>query len=192
VDDIIRYEIFCQLREKIRGSRSHLLVGIDIAKDKHHAFLGTATGKTLWKRLILTNDYNGFQSLVGQTELLMKQHQLSEVAFGLEPTGNYHKPLAHWLIANGHTVVLVSGKAVSDNRQLIDGRWDKNDSKDSANVADLISQGKCQFYEQPDNRIVAVRNLLSVRKRLKLQEHSLRMQIRNGLVAKYFAEMDCF
>lgn len=89
-------------------------------------------------------------------------------------------------------VVLVSGKAVSDNRQLLDGRWDKNDSKDSANVADLISQGKCQFYEQPDELIIALRNLLSVRKRLKLQEHSLRMQIRNGLVAKYFPEMDRF
>jgi transposase len=85
---------------------------------------------------------------------------------------------------------LVSGKAVSNNRQLLDGRWDKNDTKDSANVADLISQGKCLFLEQPDEKIVAVRNLLSLRKRLKKQEHSLRMQIRNGLLAKYFPEMD--
>jgi transposase len=169
-----------------------LLVGIDIAKEKHHAFFGTATGNTLWRRLLFTNDYQGFQNLLERADLLMKQHQLSKVAFGLEPTGNYHKPLAHWLIAKGQMVVLVSGKAVSDNRQLIDGRWDKHDSKDSANVADLISQGKCQFYEQPDQHIVEVRNLLSVRKRLKLQEHSLRMQIRNGLLAKYFPEMDRF
>lgn len=190
MDDIIRYDLFCQLRAKIRGSKHYLLVGIDIAKDKHHAFFGTATGKTLWRRLIFTNDIYGCQRLMEQVDILMNQHKLKQVVFGVEPTGNYHKPLANWLIINGHMVVLVSGKAVSDNRQLLDGRWDKNDSKDSANVADLISQGKCQFYEQPDEQIVALRNLLSVRKRLKKQEHSLRMQIRNGLLAKYFPEMD--
>jgi len=190
VNDVIRYDLFCQFRKTIRGSTEHLLVGIDIAKDKHHAFFGTATGKTLWRRLLFNNDLFGYQRLIEQVDLLMKQHQLKKTAFGIEPTGNYHKPLAHWLITKGHMVVLVSGKAVSDNRQLLDGRWDKNDSKDSANVADLISQGKCQFYEQPDKQIVAVRNLLSVRKRLKKQEHSLRMQMRNGLLAKYFPEMD--
>jgi transposase len=188
--DIKRYELFCQLRANIRGSNGHLLVGIDIAKDKHHAFFGTPTGKTLWRRLLFRNDVSGFQQLIEQVDLLTEQYKLNAVVFGLEPTGNYHKPLAHWLIAKGYMVVLVLGKAVKDNRQLLDGRWDKNDCKDSANAADLISQGKCQFYEQPDENILAVRNLLSIRKRLKKAEHSQRMQIRNGLLAKYFPEMD--
>ncbi|MBU1056126.1 MAG: hypothetical protein KKC46_20220 [Proteobacteria bacterium] len=55
----------------------------------------------------------------------MHQHQLNNVVFGMEPTGNYHNPLANWLIENGYEVVLVGGKAVKDNRQLLDGRWDK-------------------------------------------------------------------
>jgi hypothetical protein len=38
------------------------------------------------------------------------------------------------------TVVLVSGVAVKRNRELLDGRWDKHDTKDAANIADLISQ----------------------------------------------------
>ena len=57
-------------------------------------------------------------------------------------------------------------------------------------VADLISQGKCLFYEQPDDNIIAARNLLILRKQLKKQEHRLRMRIRNGLLAKYFPELD--
>jgi transposase len=190
LDDIARFEHFCQFRSIIRGSREHLIVGIDIAKDKHHAFFGTATGKTLWRRLIFTNDLIGYQRLIEQTESLLRQHQLKEAVFGLEPTGNYHKPLAHWLIRNNYLVVLVAGKAVKDNRQLLDGRWDKNDTKDSANAADLVSQGKCQFYEQPDSILLAVRNLIAVRKQLKKEEHKLRMRIRNGLIAKYFPEMD--
>jgi transposase len=190
LDDIGRFEQFCQFRSLIRGSREHLIVGIDIAKDKHHAFFGTAYGKTLWRRLIFTNDFIGYLRLVEQTELLLKQHRLKEVVFGLEPTGNYHKPLAHWLIQHDYPVVLVAGKAVKDNRELLDGRWDKNDTKDSANAADLVSQGKCQFYEQPDSVMIAVRNLIAVRKQLKKEEHKLRMRIRNGLIVKYFPELD--
>ncbi len=190
MDDVSRFEQFCQFRKIIRGSRKHLIVGIDIAKDKHHAFFGTAYGKTLWRRLIFTNDLTGYQRLLEQTELLLKQYQLEKVVFGLEPTGNYHKPLAYWLIRHNFFVVLVAGKAVKDNRELLDGRWDKNDTKDSANVADLVSQGKCQFYEQPDRVLIALRNLIVVRKQLKKEEHKLRMRIRNGLIVKYFPEMD--
>ena len=118
------------------------------------------------------------------------RHQLQQVVFGLEPTSNYHKPLAHWLTQQGDMVVLVAGKAVKDNRELLDGRWDKNDTKDSANVADLIGQGKCLFYENPEDDIISLRNLLSVRKLLKKEEHRQRMRIRNGLLAKYFPEME--
>ena len=46
VEDI-RLTEFRQLKKEIRGSKDHLIVGIDVAKEKHHAFFGTATGKTL-------------------------------------------------------------------------------------------------------------------------------------------------
>jgi transposase len=189
-DDVSRYSDFCQFRSVIRSSKRHLVVGLDIGKDKHHAFFGTAYGKTLWRRLIFDNDISGYRRLIEQVNALVPQHQLEQVIFGMEPTGNYHKPLAHWLITQGYEVVLVGGKAVKDNRQLLDGRWDKNDTKDSANVADLMSQGKCQFYEYPDEELHSLRCLLSLRKRLKKEEHRLRMQIRNSLLAKYFPEMD--
>jgi len=29
--------------------------------------------------------------------------------------------------------------------RTLDGRWDTNDTRDAANVADLVSQGKCLF-----------------------------------------------
>lgn len=189
-DDITRFAEFCQFRAKIRSSKNHLIVGFDIGKDKHHAFFGTAYGKTLLRRLIFDNNIQGYQRLTEQVNTLLSQNELEQVVFGLEPTGNYHKPLAHWLISSGHEVVYVAGKAVKDNRQLLDSRWDKNDTKDSANVADLMSQGKCQFYEYPEAKLVSLRNLLSLRKRLKKEEHRLRMQIRNNLLAKYFPEMD--
>jgi hypothetical protein len=72
----------------------------------------------------------------------------------------------------------------------LDGRWDKHDTKDSANVADLISQGKCLYYEYAPLVLKDLRGLLSLKRRLKKQEHGLRIRIRNSLLAQYFPELD--
>lgn len=189
VEDI-RLEEFRQLKKEIRGSREYLIVGIDVAKEKHHAFFGTATGKTLLRRLIFENSLDGFEKLQDQAQVIKEAQGLSKVIFGLEPTANYHKPLGEHLIKCGEMIVLVSGVAVKRNRELLDGRWDKHDTKDSANIADLIAQGKCQFYEYPMMRLRDLRSLLSLKRKLKKQEHSCRVRIRNHLLAQYFPELD--
>ncbi|MCK5187951.1 MAG: IS110 family transposase, partial [Deltaproteobacteria bacterium] len=190
VEESNRLKGFRQLRKEIRSSKEHLIVGIDVGKDKHHAFFGMATGKTLLRRLIFENSIDGFEKLFAYAEAIKVQHALDKVVFGLEPTANYHKPLAEYLIKCDHSVVLVSGVAVSKNRELLDGRWDKNDDKDSANVADLISQGKCLYYDYPSMPIRDLRSLLSLKRRFKKQEHGTKVRIRNHLLAQYFPEFD--
>jgi transposase len=185
-----RLEEFRQLRKEIRHSEEYLIVGIDIAKDQHHAFFGTATGKTLLRRLVFSNDHEGFRKLLDHAEALRVRHGLKKVVYGMEPTANYHKPLGEYLITLGRTVVLVSGVTVKRNRESLDGRWDKHDVKDSANVADLISQGKCLHYEHPSAELRGLRGLLSLKRRLKKQEQGYRVRIRNHLIAQYFPEMD--
>jgi len=100
--------------------------------------------------------------------------------------------LGEHLIGCGLEVVLVAGVAVKNNRALLDGRWDKHDTKDAANIADLVSQGKCLFYEYPGTALRDLRGLLSLKRRLKKQEHGYRTRIRNHLLAQYFPEMDRF
>jgi transposase len=190
VNENTRIKEFRQLRKEIRGSSEYLIIGIDVAKDKHHAFFGTATGKTLLRRLIFENSIDGFEKLIAYAEAIKAQHSLGKVVFGIEPTANYHKPLAEYLTKCRHNVVLVSGVAVSNNRELLDGRWDKNDTKDSANVADLICQGKFLYYDYPSIPLRDLRNLLSLKRRLKKQEHGTRIRIRNHLIAQYFPEFD--
>jgi transposase len=185
-----RLEEFRQLRHEVRHSEEYLIVGIDVAKERHHAFFGTATGKTLLRRLVFNNDYEGFRKLLDQVEALRVRHGLKKVVYGMEPTANYHKPLGEYLITLGRTVVLVSGVTVKRNRESLDGRWDKHDVKDAANVADLISQGKCLYYEYPSAGLRGLRGLLSLKRRLKKQEHGYRVRIRNHLIAQYYPEMD--
>jgi len=186
----IRLEQFLQLKKEIRGSEKHLIVGIDAAKEKHNAFFGTARGKTLVKNLVFDNTLEGFQKLLAYVERIKVQYSLMAVVFGIEPTANYHKPLAEHLIKCGHLVVLVGGVAVKNNRQLLDGRWDKHDVKDAANVADLIAQGKCLFYEYPLMTLRNVRILIALKRRLRRREHGMSVCIRNHIIAQYFPELD--
>jgi transposase len=188
--DDSRLREFRQLKQQIRGSREHMVVGMDIAKDRHNAFFGIPTGKTLLRRFVFDNRRGGFESLCAHADLLKARHALRKVVFGMEPTADYHKPLAEYLIGRGHMVVLVGGVAVKRNRELLDGRWDKNDTKDAANVADLIAQGKCLFYDLPSPDLRELRGLLSLKRRLTKEEHGYRVRIRNHLLAQHFPEMD--
>jgi transposase len=140
--------------------------------------------------LVFENSINGFEKLMACSDALKAQHCLGKIVYGLEPTASYHKPLAEYLIKSGCNVVLVSGVAVSRNRELLNGRWDKNDNKDSANVADLISQGKCLYYDYPAVAMRDLRNLLSLKRKMRKLEHGIRVRIRNNLIAQYFPEFD--
>ncbi len=110
--EIIRRKQFCQIVSEIGKSNEYLIVGIDVAKDKHHAFMGTATGKSLLRKLIFENNIDGFSRLLKTAEAIRSQNGLSKMVYGVEPTGNYHKPLARHLIHCDCNVVLVTGQAV--------------------------------------------------------------------------------
>ena len=97
-DEATRYAEFCQFKAEIRLSKDYLIVGIDVAKDRHHAFFGTATGRTLLRRLLFDNNQAGFKRLIERSSQLCIEHGLCRVVYGLEPTGNYHKPLSSWLL----------------------------------------------------------------------------------------------
>jgi len=188
--DIARVNQYRQFKENVRRTKNYLVIGIDIAKSSHYAFFGTPDGKTILRRFIFNNNVEGFEKLITMANSLCRQNGLDKMVFGIEPTGNFHKPLANYLVSNQYFIVMVTGKAVRNNRQLLDGRWDKNDVKDSANVADLIAQGKCQYYDQPDENMLDLKKLLSLRKRLKKTEQRLILSIRNSLITKYFPEFD--
>ncbi len=76
----------------IYGLNKHLTVGIDVAKDKHHTFMGTATGKTLVSKLLFDNTISGFEKLLARAKKVSEKNQLPEITLGVELTGKYHKP----------------------------------------------------------------------------------------------------
>lgn len=185
-----RLRWFRQFRQDAKSALPILVVGIDIAKSKHHAFFGTPDGKTIRRRLIFENSRDGFETLLFEANQMLGDNDLEDIVFGIEPTSVYHKPLGEYLIREGYQVVYATNNAIKKNRALLDGRWDKNDTKDAANVADLVSRGKCHFYDYPHRHFRDIRSLLSLRQRLKKQVQRYHLRIRNNLVAQYFPEMD--
>lgn len=188
--EIIRRELYCQTVQEISGSDEYLVVGIDVAKNKHLAFMGTSNGISLRRKLIFENNIEGFSQLLKTVEEVKAKRGLLKTVYGMEPTGNYHKPLARHLVHCDCNVMLVTGQAVKNNRTILNGRWDKNDTKDAANVADLVSRGKCLYFDWPSEKFINIRGLLSLRRNLKREEHRLKMRIRNTLLAQYFPELD--
>ena len=136
-DYATRLRWFRQFKEHVNASANTLIVGIDIGKDTHHGFLGTLAGRTIYRRLIFENSIYGFDKLLFLIQRYLSAEQLAEAVIGVEPTSVYHKPLAEYLITTGYAVVYVTNAAIKKNRAILDGRWDKNDTKDAANVADL-------------------------------------------------------
>jgi hypothetical protein len=90
--NLIRVKDYRQLKEQIRGSEEYLIVGIDISKDKHHAFLGAANGKTLLRRLILQltvlTAFAHEHVIFPMLELLVPVNLSNKTSSGLKPYFN--------------------------------------------------------------------------------------------------------
>lgn len=78
-EDGIRLEEFRQLKKEIRGCGEYLIVGIDVAKEAHHAFFGTATGKTLVKRLVFCGAHHNAWSDCTRTVIDFCLRQVKQV-----------------------------------------------------------------------------------------------------------------
>jgi transposase len=72
---------FRQFKKQIRGSKEHLIVGLDIAKRKHHGFFGDANGRTLLKGLIVEDSAKGFRHLLTQVRFNMDREELRRVVY---------------------------------------------------------------------------------------------------------------
>lgn len=66
-----------------------------------------------------------------------------------EATGNYHRPLAHFLLSQGFHLELIPSLAVARTREAMHNSWDKNDPKDAQILLHLIRAGVTQRYYDP-------------------------------------------
>ncbi len=119
-------------------------LAIDVAKNRHVALLEDEAG--IRRRLTVPNTQEGFDELAG----ILAPHLPCEVA--LEPTGDYHRPLANFLLRRGHRVHFVSSIATNRTREALFNSWDKNDPKDAQVILHLLKSGTTQVFADPLQR----------------------------------------
>lgn len=123
-----------------------LIVGVDIAKEKHVARAQDNRGIQFGKALYFENSFEGFQSLLHWQNELSSQHEKTNIIIGMEPTGHYWLPLAYWLMENQLKVVVVNPAHVKKSKELDDNSPTKNDVKDARVISRLIQDGR---YSEP-------------------------------------------
>ena len=90
--------------ELVKGKR--IFVGIDIARRRHQARFIDNLGQETIEGISFLNDRGGFEKL--EKHMRGIENLDHNVIFGLEPSGDYWKPLARYLKEKGYSVVLVN------------------------------------------------------------------------------------
>lgn len=166
---------------------STLIIGIDIAKDKHVARAQDDRGIEFGKRLIFENRIHGFQTLLKWVERHQKANDKDHVIFGVEPTGHYWLNLAYFLTAKGFDFVLVNPMHVKKSKELDDNSPTKNDTKDARVISQLIKDGRYSVPNLLDGIYAELREGVKVRDQLIDQLMITEGRIQN-VVQRYFPE----
>ncbi|MFH1548190.1 MAG: IS110 family transposase [Candidatus Omnitrophota bacterium] len=186
-------ERFRQIKNELRKNNNFLLIGVDVGKDSHVACIIDSQKHIYCKNFRFTNSANGITLMLRKATIIKQKLNITEIIFAIEPTSNYHKPLAHYLYQQGYMVCYVSPVAIKENRKTFDGRWRKNDPDDAYNVADLLIQGKILFYDlDPQPEFNQLKQLITLRKKLQKRYCSIKVKIRNNILAQFFPEIDSF
>ena len=164
-----------------------LVVGADIAKNKHYARAVDIRGIELGKPLAFTNLHEGFQALLQWVHELMKEHQKLQVIIGVEPTGHYWLSLAEFLHQEGIPLVLVNPMHVKKSKELDDNNPTKHDLKDALVIAKLVKDGRYSVPHLPEGIYAELRNGMNLRERLSQDLMRAQGRIQNWL-DRFFPE----
>lgn len=166
---------------------STLVIGVDIAKDKHVARAQDDRGYEFGKRLIFENRIHGFELLLEWIFKLQKEHDKSHVIIGAEPTGHYWMSLGYYLTSKDYDFVLVNPMHVKKSKELDDNSPTKNDTKDARVIAQLVKDGRYSVPNLLDGIYAELREAIKLRDQLIKQQTVTEGRIQNNL-QRYFPE----
>lgn len=178
---------YTQNRKISQITSTTLIIGIDIAKDKHVARAQDDRGFEFGKRLVFENRIHGFQSLLEWMERHKKENGKTHVIFGVEPTGHYWLNLAYFLNAKGFDFVLVNPMHVKKSKELDDNSPTKNDTKDAKVIAQLIKDGRYSVPNLLEGIYAELREGVKIRDQIIEQLMITEGRIQN-VIQRYFPE----
>ena len=123
------------------GSPSKILyVGVDIGKFRHCA-RALVRRKEWTKAFFFGQGRRGFERFLKQISGWCRRFDCDAIRIGMEPTGNYWKPLFVYLSGRGFDVKLVPPLFVKCEKNKHDNSGLKCDEKDALLIATLVHEG---------------------------------------------------
>lgn len=113
-----------------------ILVGIDVAKDKHDCFICNSEGEALCKTFSFPNSMEGFNDLY--VKIKSFSEDLSKLKVGLEATGHYSYNLLGFLLNKGLPTFVINPLHTSLYRKSLSLRKTKTDKVDAHTIAMML------------------------------------------------------
>jgi len=178
------------LKEKICSREDRiLLVGIDCSSSKHDTNF-SLNGKELISNYKFSQNRNGFDKLMTVIHSVKEKESANQVVLGIESTSSYWKPLASHLISAGLTVVMVSNKAVKNNRRTHKQSKQKNDRIDAKNIRNLLEQGKFHHCNIKEGKELVIEQLVKQSDHFIREKGKMITRLKGNYLAIYFPEFE--
>lgn len=166
-----------------------LIVGVDIAKEKHVARAQDFRGIEYGKTLSFANSNKGFCEFFNWFTKLCAEHTKDNIIVGMEPTGHYWFCLAKFLRQNGIKIAIVNPMHVKKSKELDDNSPTKNDPKDARVIAQLVKDGRFAEPNMPQGVYADLRSAMDLRDVLIKEVNSTKARIARWLDI-YFPEFE--
>ncbi len=150
-----------------------LIVGIDIANNRHEASIINDKGKVLGASFSFTNSNAGAAKLLDHIHRANKHNET--FVFGLEATGHYWLSLYCYLVDRNFTVHVINPIQSNSLRKLYI-RKTKNDSVDSFIIAEVIRFGRYTETQLSNELIMALKQLTRFRSYLVDQSTEFKLK----------------
>lgn len=113
-----------------------ILVGIDVAKDKHDCFISNSDGEVLFDSFTIPNNREGFNELLLKIKSVSKD--LSKVKVGLEATGHYSYNILGFVLDHGLPTYVINPLHTNLFRKGQSLRKTKTDKIDARTIANML------------------------------------------------------
>ena len=113
-----------------------IVVGIDVAKDKHDCFVMNSEGEVLFNSFIIQNNREGFNSLY--EKICSVADDFTKVKVGLEATGHYSYNILGYLLDKGLPTYVINPLHTNLYRKSLSLRKTKTDKVDARTIAAML------------------------------------------------------
>ena len=152
-----------------------LLVGIDVAKNKHDCYIMDTEGVLYQDSLCIENSKIGFHSLIQSIDCALGTKDRTNVRIGLESTGHYSANILNFLLSHGFQVNLFNPLSTNLFRKAHTLRKTKTDKTDAKWIASMLFSEDSKSYSPMSYQISELKSL--TRHRYRMVGHQSRLKI---------------